>query len=87
MAQLDELYLTTQQALNRYRASEALCEAYRASYEVYVVKYGEGAVTTVELLQQQDRYLSALNDYLQNKYSYLLAEKQLDIYTGKEIKL
>ena len=87
VAQLDELYLTTQQALNRYRASEALCEAYRASYEVYVVKYGEGTVTTVELLQQQDRYLSALNDYLQNKYSYLLAEKQLDIYTGKEIKL
>ena len=87
VAQLDELYLTTQQALNRYRASEALCEAYRASYEVYVVKYGEGAVTTVELLRQQDRYLSALNDYLQNKYSYLLAEKQLDIYTGKEIKL
>ena len=87
VAQLDELYLTTQQALNRYRASEALCEAYRASYEVYVVKYGEGAVTTVELLQQQDRYLSALNDYLQSKYSFLLAEKQLDIYTGKEIKL
>lgn len=84
---IDDLYLTTMQALNRYRASEALCEAYRASYEVYVVKYGEGAVTTVELLQQQDRYLSALNDYLQNKYSYLLAEKQLDIYTGKEIKL
>lgn len=87
VAQLDELYLTTHQALNRYRASEALCEAYRVSYEVYVVKYGEDAVTTVELLQQQDRYLSALNDYLQNKYSYLLAEKQLDIYTGKEIKL
>ena len=86
-AQIDDLYLTTQQALNRYRASESLCEAYRASYEVYVVKYAEGAVTTVELLQQQDRYLSALNDYLQNKYNYLLAEKQLDIYTGKEIKL
>lgn len=86
-SQIDDLYLTTQQVLNRYRASEALCEAYRASYEVYVLKYAEGAVTTVELLQQQDRYLSALNDYLQNKYSYLLAEKQLDLYTGKEIKL
>lgn len=86
-AQIDDLYLTAQQALNRYRASEALCEAYHASYEVYVLKYAEGAVTTVELLQQQDRYLSALNDYLQSKYNYLLAEKQLDIYTGKEIKL
>lgn len=87
VAQLDELYLSTQQALNRYRASEALSEAYRASYEVYVLKYAEGAVTTVEMLQQQDKYLSALNEYLQNKYNYLLAEKQLDIYTGKEIKL
>ena len=85
--QLDNVYLTTQQALNRYRASEALSEAYRASYEVYVLKYAEGAVTTVEMLQQQDKYLSALNEYLQNKYNYLLAEKQLDIYTGKEIKL
>ncbi len=85
--QLDELYLSTQQALNRYRASEALSEAYRASYEVYVLKYAEGAVTTVEMLQQQDKYLSALNEYLQSKYSYLLAEKQLDIYTGKEIRL
>ena len=82
-----DLYLNIQQTLNRYRASEALVEAYHASYEVYVLKYGEGAVTTVEMLQQQDRYLSALNDYLQNKYSYLLAEKQLDIYTGKEIRL
>ena len=85
--QLEELYIGTRQALNRYRASEALSEAYRASYEVYVLKYAEGAVTTVEMLQQQDKYLSALNEYLQNKYNYLLSEKQLDIYTGKEIKL
>lgn len=86
-SQIDDIYLAIQQALNRYRASEALAEAYRSSYEVYVTKYGEGAITTVEMLQQQDRYLSALNDYLQNKYTYILAEKQLDIYTGKEIKL
>lgn len=81
--QLDDLYLNTQQALNRYRAAEALAIAYKASYDVYVIKYGEGAVTTVEMLQQQERYLSALNDYLQSKYNYILAEKQLDIYTGK----
>lgn len=85
--QLSTFYINTQQALNRYRASEALCEAYHASYEVYVLKYAEGAVTTVEMLQQQDKYLSALNEYLQNKYNYLLAEKQMDIYTGKEIIL
>ena len=81
------LYITLQQALNRFRSTEALAAAYRASYDVYVLKYGEGAVTTVEMLQQQDKYLSALNEYLQSKYNYILAEKQLDIYTGKEIKL
>ncbi len=86
-SQVENVYIATRQALNRYRGSEALMEAYKASYEVYVMKYSEGAVTTVELLQQEERYLSALNDYLQSKYSYLLAEKQLDIYTGKEIKL
>ena len=86
-SQLQELHTSTCQALNRFRASEALAHAYKASYDVYTIKYGQGAVTTVELLQQQDRYLSALNDWLQNKYSYLLAEKQLDIYTGKEITL
>lgn len=84
---LDEMYITIRQALNRFRSTEAMATAYKASYDVYVVKYGEGAVTTVEMLQQQDRYLSALNDYLQSKYSFILAEKQLDIYTGKEIKL
>lgn len=85
--EIENQYLSTQQSLNRFRSSEALADAYHASYDVYVLKYAEGAVTTVEMLQQQDKYLSALNDYLQNKYSYLLAEKQLDIYTGKEIKL
>ena len=84
---LQQLHLTACQALNRYRATEALAEAYHASYEVYVLKYGEGAVTTVEMLQQQSNYLSALNDYLQNKYTFLLSEKQLDIYTGKNIAL
>lgn len=82
-----QMYIVLQQSLNRFRASEALLNAYKASYEVYVIKYEEGAVTAVEMLQQQDKFLSSLNDYLQNKYSYILAEKQLDIYMGKEIKL
>ncbi len=83
--QMANLYIGTRQALNRYRAAEALDEAYHASYEVYVLKYSEGAVTTVEMLQQQERYLSALNDYLQNKYTFLLSEIQMDIYTGKRL--
>ena len=84
---IEKLYNETLLALNRFRASEATANAYHASYDVYTVKFSQGAVTAVEMLQQQERYLSALNDWLQYKYSYLLSEKQLDIYTGKEIKL
>ena len=82
-ATLHKQYNETQQALNSYRKTEALCEAYHASYDVYVLKYREGAITTVEMLQQQDKYLSAQNDYLQSKYAFVLAKKQLDIYMGK----
>lgn len=77
-------YLTTKQALNQYKASEMLKGAYEANYNVYVLKYGEGAVTTVDMLQQQDKFLSALNDYLQNKYTFILDQKVLDIYMGKK---
>lgn len=85
--EIEQLYNETLLALNRFRAAEATAEAYHASYDVYSIKFSQGAVTAVEMLQQQERYLTALNDWLQYKYSYLLAEKQLDIYTGKEIKL
>ncbi len=76
-------YLNTKQRLNKFRSAEALAKAYKASYDVYVVKYGQGAVTTVEMLQQQDRYLSSLNDYLQSKYSFMLERRILSIYTGQ----
>ena len=75
-------YISVQQSLGKFASSEALMNAYRANYDVYVIKYEQGAVTTVDMLQQQDRYMSALNDYLQNKYSYILQEKLLKIYMG-----
>ena len=80
--EIERHYIATLQALNRYRSAETMSRAYRGSYEIYVLKYAEGVVTTVEMLQQQDKYLSALNDYLQSKYTLLLYQRQLDIYTG-----
>lgn len=78
---IEELYVEARQARNRMQASEALATAYRATYDVYTLKYDEGTVSTVEMLQQQDRWLSALNDWLQNKYSFMLQQKQIKIYT------
>lgn len=78
---IESQYITTKQAQNQYASSQLLKDAYQANYNVYVLKYNEGAVTTVDMLQQQDRYLSSVNDYLQNKYTYLLDRQILDIYT------
>ena len=76
-------YLNVQQSLNKYHSSQAVESAYKSSYDIYVIKYSEGAVTTVEMLQQQDKYLNANTEYLQNKYNYLLEQKILDIYMGR----
>ena len=80
---IEAQYIATAQAMNQYRTAQLLKDAYQANYNVYNVKYENGAVTTVDLLTQQDRFLSALNDYLQNKYTYLLDLKVLDIYMGR----
>lgn len=85
--EIEDQYMTTRQALNQFRVSELLQNAYKQSYEVYTVKYKAGGITTVDLLQQQDKYLSAMNTYLQNKYSFILSDKMLDIYMGKDITL
>lgn len=85
--EIEDQYMTTRRALNQFRVAELMQQAYRQSYEVYAIKYKAGSITTVELLQQQDQYLSAMNTYLQNKYSFLLAYKTLDIYMGKDITL
>ncbi|MBQ6269415.1 MAG: TolC family protein, partial [Bacteroidetes bacterium] len=50
-------------------------------------KFKVGSITAVELLQQQVNYLNYLNDFLQNKYSFLLNRKLLDVYMGIPIKL
>lgn len=80
--EIRDQYVATAQSLNQFRSSEQMALAYKASYEVYALKYEQGTVTTVEMLQQQDRYLSALNDYLINKYSFILNQQLLNIYMG-----
>lgn len=85
--QITDQYNSTTQSLNTFRASEQLADAYKDSYDVYLAKFKAGTVTTVELLQQQNQYLNALNTFLQNKYSFIMASKILDIYMGNDISL
>jgi len=72
---------------NAYKVSQAKEEAYHKSFNAYNIQYQYGSITTVELLQQQNNYLNALNSYIQNKYSLVMKRKILDIYMGKRIEL
>lgn len=74
-------------AYNTFKASELKENAYSKSYNAYEVQFQYGKITTVELLQQQNNYLNALNTFIRNKYSLLLQRKILDVYMGKEITL
>ncbi|MBR5081010.1 MAG: TolC family protein [Bacteroidales bacterium] len=82
-----QAYRNVVSAYNAYKVSQVKEDAYGKSFNAYNIQYQYGTITTVELLQQQNNYLNALNSYIQNKYSLLMKRKILDIYMGKNITL
>ena len=71
----------------QYKANDVSQDAYYKTYRTYRAKFEAGAATVVDLLQQQNNYLNALNGFIQSKYGFLLNRKILDVYMGEEIKL
>ena len=82
-----QAYRNVLSAFNAYKVSQVKENAYSKSFNAYNIQYQYGTITTVELLQQQNNYLNALNSYIQNKYSLVMQRKILDIYMGKKITL
>lgn len=82
-----QAYRNVVSAYNAYQVSQIKENAYNKSFNAYNMQYQYGNITTVELLQQQNNYLNALNSYIQNKYSLLMKRKILDVYMGKNITL
>ena len=71
----------------QYRANNISQDAYYKTYMAYKARFDVGAATVVDLLQQQNNYLNALNGFIQSKYGFLLNRKILDVYMGEEIRL
>ena len=71
----------------QYKANNVSQDAYYKTYMAYKAKFNAGAATVVDLLQQQNNYLNALNGFIQSKYGFLLNRKILDVYMGEEIRL
>lgn len=82
---LIQQYRSVVAAESKYRASEIRSGAYSASFDAYRLKFEQGSITAVELLQQQNNYISAMNDYIQNKYGFMLRRKVLDVYMGEPV--
>lgn len=82
-----QAYRNVVSAYNAFKVSEVKEQAYSKSFEAYNLQYRFGNITTVDLLQQQNNYLNALNSFIQNKYSLLMKRKILDVYMGKRITL
>lgn len=84
---LEKYYISVNEAENNYRVSTIREKAYAANFNAYNMKFMYGTITAADLLTQQNNYLSALNTYMQNKYSFVLQRKILDILMGVPVTL
>ena len=82
-----QAYRDVVSAYNAYKVAQVKENAYSKSFNAYNIQYQYGTITTVELLQQQNNYLNALNSYIQIKYSLVMKRKILDVFMGKQITL
>ncbi|MCK9292199.1 MAG: TolC family protein [Bacteroidales bacterium] len=87
MQTLNQEFQNVVLAESKFKSSQIQQNAYLASYEAYKLKFEQGSITAVELLQQQNNYIHVLNDYIQSKYGFLLKRKVLDVYMGYPVQL
>lgn len=80
-------YQSVVSAYNKFQTTNIRQNAYSKTFDVYRAQFNMGAITAVDLLQQQNNYISALNDYIQSKYEFILKRKILDVYMGIQIKM
>ena len=85
--EIEAYHLDLKKAYNNYQLSELQKSAYYSNYMTYNQRFQYGAITTVDLLQQQTNYLNILSNYMQNKYNYLMQLKVLDVYMGQTVEL
>ena len=87
MQQVEQEYQNMLSAYSKYGASDIKQNAYKASFDAYGAQFKAGSITTVDLLLQQNNYISALNDYIQSKYTFILNRKILDVYMDVPVTL
>jgi outer membrane protein len=83
---VEQVYIKLLNAQAQYTAAETRL---KISEEIYFITNEQmklGAVNTVELLQQKDAYIQALQTFTQAKYTVVLYNKIYEFYMGIPVK-
>jgi len=84
---LTQNYHNVEAALNNFRTLTAREKAYGENLRVFREQFAEGRVRPVDMLQQENNYISIMYDNEQSKYRFMLQRKILDVYMGMEITM
>ncbi|HTQ27105.1 MAG TPA: TolC family protein [Puia sp.] len=85
--QVEQAYISVLNAQAQYDASVIQLRANQESYRVASEQFKVGASNTVELLQQKNLYIQALQGYLEAKYAAALNIQIYNFYKGIPVKL
>lgn len=85
--QVEQSYIDLLNTLAQFKAADVQLKANQESYHISTEQLRLGAVNTVDLLQQKNLYVQALQAYIQAKYSSILSQKIYDFYTGIPVTL
>ena len=84
-SQVEQAYINMSNARAQYDAADKQLKAVQESYDITNTQLRLGAVNMVDLLQQKNLYVQALQSYIQAKYSAVLYTKIYNFYTGAPI--
>lgn len=78
-----QAYTNVETSLAKYNSTTKKYQAWQKTLDAYNNKFRLGAITTVDLLQQENNYISALNEYIQAKYKFMMEREVLNVYMGE----
>ncbi|HWW37935.1 TolC family protein [Pedobacter sp.] len=84
---VEQAYINVLNAQAQYDAAVVQLKASQESYRVVSEQFKYGAANLVELLQQKNLYVQALQGYIQAKYTAALNLEIYNFYRGEPVKL
>ncbi len=85
--EVEQAYINVLNAQGQYDAAVEQLRSSQESYRIANEQLKAGVANTVELLQQKNLYVQALQAYIQAKYTAALNIKIYDFYRGVPVKL